>query len=312
MATAAVLGSSNAVSAAIARRLRSDGHQVIEAVASSATPELKASLAAAEVVIHAAEAADTETVLDVAAGIGARHVVVLSSAAVYGAWDDNPVPLTEDAILRPNLGIDAVAERAEIERRSQEWVFDHPGVALTVLRACTVVVPGGADWPSDDLDGIAGLGSGDGARPVQFLHVEDLAGAVSVAVASRVTGVRNVAPAGWITEDEARALSGGRVVALPEPVRRAARRLTVGKTVDRGVAALSSHPWVVASDALRAEGWSPVYDNREALVATRRPTWWQRLSPTKRQELSMAVVGGAAVIAIAAAAFGIRRKRRTR
>jgi nucleoside-diphosphate-sugar epimerase len=238
--------------------------------------------------------------------------VLLSTAAVYGAWDDNPVPLTEDATLRPNLGIAAVAERAEIERRAQEWGFDHPGVTITILRPCTVVVPDGDDWPSGDLDGITGLGSGDGSRPVQFLHVDDLAAAVGVVIEKRAAGVRNVAPAGWITEDEARALSGGRVVALPEPVRRVVRRLTVGKTVDRGVAALSSHPWVVASDALRAEGWNPVYDNREALVATRRPTWWQRLSPTKRQELSMAVVGGAAVVAIAGAALGIRRRKRRR
>lgn len=285
---------------------------MIEAAASSATLDLKASLATAGVVVHAGEASDTTTVLDVAVGIGAEHVVVLSSAAVYGAWDDNPVPLTEDATLRPNLGIMAVAERAEIERRAQEWIFDHPGITLTILRPCTVVVPDGEDWPSGDLDGIAGLGSGDGSRPVQFLHVEDLASAVSVAVGQKLGGLRNVAPAGWITEDEARALSGGRVVALPEPVRRAARRLTLGKTVDRGVAALSSHPWVVASDKLRADGWAPVYDNREALVATRRPTWWQRLSPTKRQEFSMAVVGGVAVVAIAATVFGIRRRRNKR
>jgi hypothetical protein len=100
------------------------------------------------------------------------------------------------------------------------------------------------------------------------------------------------------------------VLALPEPVRRAVRRLRLGKTVNRGPDALAAHPWVVASDALRADGWAPVYDNREALVATRRPTWLQRLSPTKRQELSMAVVGGAAVIAIAAAAIGLRRRAR--
>jgi nucleoside-diphosphate-sugar epimerase len=292
--------------------LRTLGHDVIEAPSTAASLDLKASLAGATVLVHAGDAADTSTVLDVAAGVAADHVVLLSTAAVYGAWDDNPVPLTEDATLRPNLGIAAVAERAEIERRAQEWGFDHPGVTITILRPCTVVVPDGDDWPSGDLDGITGLGSGDGSRPVQFLHVDDLAAAVGVVIEKRAAGVRNVAPAGWITEDEARALSGGRVVALPEPVRRVVRRLTVGKTVDRGVAALSSHPWVVASDALRAEGWNPVYDNREALVATRRPTWWQRLSPTKRQELSMAVVGGAAVVAIAGAALGIRRRKRRR
>ncbi|MEY2469998.1 MAG: hypothetical protein QOF21_2696 [Actinomycetota bacterium] len=309
MATTAVLGAGTTVGAAIARRLRLDGHEVIQAAETDSTTELKAALAGATAVVHAASPAATEAVLDAAAGIGADQVVLLSTAAVYGAWPDNPTPLTEDAILRPNPGIDEVSERAELERRGLEWSTDHPACAVTVLRACTVVVSGGDDWPSADLGGVAGIGSGDGNRPVQFLHVEDLAGAVATVLDNKVVGVRNVAPAGWISEDEARALSGGRVVALPEPVRRLARRLRVGKSTDRGVAALSSHPWVVASDALRAEGWSPVYDNREALVATRRPTWWQRLSPTKRQELSMVGIGGVSLVAIAAAVLGIRRRR---
>ena len=34
----------------------------------------------------------------------AGHLVLVSSAMVYGAWPNNPVPLTEDAILRPDVG----------------------------------------------------------------------------------------------------------------------------------------------------------------------------------------------------------------
>jgi nucleoside-diphosphate-sugar epimerase len=34
---------------------------------------------------------------------GARHIVLVSSALVYGAYANNPVPLTEDAILRPDV-----------------------------------------------------------------------------------------------------------------------------------------------------------------------------------------------------------------
>ncbi len=310
MATTAVLGPNTSVGAAIVRKLRLDGHEVIEASPSGSTIELKAALAGATAVVHAAEPRDTEAILDAAAGIGADHVVLLSSAAVYGAWADNPIPLTEDATLRPNPATDEVAARAEVERRSHEWAADHPACRVTILRPCAVVVPGEQDWPAADLEGIAGLGSGDGSRPVQFLHVEDLAGAVAVVLDNEISGVRNVAPAGWINEDEARALSGGRVVALPEPVRRAVRRVRFGKTVNRGIGALASHPWVVASDTLRSEGWAPVFDNREALVATRRPTWWQRLSPTKRQELSMAVVGGTAVAGIVGAVIGVRRRSR--
>jgi len=33
----------------------------------------------------------------------ASHVVLVSSAMVYGAYANNPVPLTEDAILRPDV-----------------------------------------------------------------------------------------------------------------------------------------------------------------------------------------------------------------
>jgi hypothetical protein len=310
MATTAVLGSHTSVGAAIARRLRNTGHAVIDANATGSSTELKATLAGSSAVVHAADPSATDEVLEAAAGIGADHVVLLSTAGVYGAWGDNPVPLTEDSIMRPNPGIEEVAARAEIERRAHEWAADHPGCTVTILRPCTVVVPGGDDWPSADLDGVSGLGSGDGSRPVQFLHVEDLAGAVALVLDRGIAGVRNVAPAGWITEDEARALSGSRVVALPEPVRSAARRLRLGKTVDRGAAALTQHPWVIASDTLRSEGWAPVYDNREALVATRRPTWFQRLSPTKRQELSMVAIGGVAATGIAGAAIAIARRMR--
>ena len=213
MATTAVLGANTSVGAAIARKLRLDGHTVIEANPTGSAIDLKEIVAGATNVVHAADASATDEVLEAASGIGADHVVLLSTAAVYGAWADNPVPLTEDAIMRPNPGIEEVFARAEIERRAHEWAGDHPGCSITILRPCTVVVPGEDDWPSPDFDGVSGLGSGDGSRPVQFLHVEDLAAAVAVALDRDLTGVRNVAPAGWITEDEARALSGGRVVA---------------------------------------------------------------------------------------------------
>jgi hypothetical protein len=84
----------------------------------------------------------------------------------------------------------------------------------------------------------------------------------------------------------------------------------LGKTVDRGAAALTQHPWVVASDTLRAEGWTPIYDNREALVATRRPTWFQRLSPTRRQELSIVAIGGVVVAGATAAGVALTRRLR--
>ena len=110
------------------------------------THDLKDVFDGAEVVLHLAQSeprtptgptTDVEVarrVLDAAGDAGVGHVVVLSSATVYGAWSNNPVPLTEDAPLRPNPGFTFAVERAEIERLTAEWRDAHPGSTATVLR----------------------------------------------------------------------------------------------------------------------------------------------------------------------------------
>jgi len=308
MSTAAVIGASSPVGGAISRRLTSVGHEVVLVGDDVARHEQKRLLEGATVVVHAGDPSRTADVLDASSAVSADHVVILSTAAVYGAWPDNPVPLTEDAVLRPNPGVDAVAARAETERVAAEWRGEHPATLLTVLRPCPVVIAGGEDWPAPGLEGVAGMGSGDDTRAVQFLHVDDLASAVVAVIEAKLDGAVNVAPNGWITEGEARALSGGRVVPLPEPVRSVARRIGIGRRRD-ATAALQKHAWVVANDRLCTTGWEPVYSHAEALVATRRPTWWQRLSPTKRQELSLAVAGGGALAVVGGLAFAVLRRR---
>ena len=46
----------------------------------------------------------TPELLEGASRFGATHIVLLSSAMVYGAWPNNPIPLTEDTVLRPDSG----------------------------------------------------------------------------------------------------------------------------------------------------------------------------------------------------------------
>ncbi len=56
----------------------------------------------------------TRRVLEAAASAGVSKVVLVSSAAVYGAWPNNPIPLTEDAPLRPNPGFPLGVHKAEL------------------------------------------------------------------------------------------------------------------------------------------------------------------------------------------------------
>jgi nucleoside-diphosphate-sugar epimerase len=212
--------------------------------------------------------------------------------------------LSEAAPLRPNPGAAFAVEAAEGERLVVEWRGDHPDVRVTILRPTATVAPGELDGLTPLLGGFAGLGVRGASRPVQAVHVDDVAAAVALAVDRTLEGTFNVAPDGWIPDATARAVAGGGL-RVSVPARWAARL----QQLPAAVVAYATHPWVVANDRLRAEGWVPTHTNEEALVATSAASW-RDISPRRRQELAL----GASAVALAGIAAGavalIRRRSR--
>jgi len=90
----------------------------------------------------------------------------------------------------------------------------------------------------------------DAIPPVQYLHGDDLADAVVLAVTAGLDGAFNVAPDGWMSEDEAQALTAG-----PLRVRLPRRLRVLRPDVPSELLPYLVHPWVVANDRLRAAGW---------------------------------------------------------
>ncbi len=257
-----------------------------------------------------------DRVLAAAAKAGVETFVHLSSATVYGAWADNKIPLTEDERIRPNPEFSFAVSKAEAERTVAEWADQHPAVAVAVLRPAVTV--GIGDRPLYQALGVTrSPGSGDGGRPVQYLHIDDLASAVMLVWERRLTGVFNVAPDAGIPEEQARALAGGVArVALPERLAVAASGLgwrLWRKGVPAEARAYAAHPWVVSPDRLKAAGWVPGYTSEEALVATDERVHWDDLPPGRRQNYNLLIAAGA--LAAGSAAIGgavemIRRHRR--
>lgn len=240
--------------------------------------------------------------LDEAASAGVAQVVLVSTATVYGAWPANPTPLTEEAPLRPNPGFVPAQRAAELERRVGEWA-EATGGRVAVLRSAPVVVEGAEPPMTRALrEGWFGHAGADEPR-TQFVHVDDLAAAVILAVERQLDGPFNVAADHWIGADEVRALTGGR---------RGALRLGRGgrSRLVPGLLPYTRHPWVVATDRLAGEGWTAAMSNEEALVATHDGTPWSRLGPGRRQQLLLggllALVGSA--VAVGAAMVGRRRQ----
>jgi nucleoside-diphosphate-sugar epimerase len=263
--------------------------------------------------------ADLRKVLDGASKAGVTRLVHLSSAVVYGASADNPVPLPDDAPVRPDPRFGWAVELAEAERLVAEWHDDNPGASVAVLRPCLVVAEDDDGFLARALGGVAGPRSAGEERPVQFVHVDDLADAVALCALAEepVDTVLNVAPEGWVDDSEVAALAGA---ALPRPpiparlvgpARRLAWRLGIG-SVPPGAEAYASNPWVIAADRIRELGWAPEHNNAEALVATTTASPLASLSPRRRQELLLAIVAVLGVSSIAGVVLLVRRALRRR
>ena len=196
-----------------------------------------------------------ERVLEAAKTAQVDHVLVASSSMVYGAWPDNPVPLTESAVVRPNPEFRFGVVRGEIEALGEAWA-NETGGALTVVRPATTLARGRENGLALLLRNSAALRNRDGDAPAQFLHAEDFASAVELLVVGRHPGVYNVAPDGWLRVAEVAALRGLPETPLRVPVAvitavsDARRRL--GAATHPGLTPYLQHSWVIANDKLKA------------------------------------------------------------
>jgi UDP-glucose 4-epimerase len=287
--------------------------------------ELKPVLEGADVLVHLATVVDpildeshmarvnvegTRRVLDAAAAVGVRKVIRVSSATVYGAWPNNPVPLTEDATLRPNPGFAPAVHAAEAERLLAEWREEHPAVTVTTLRSAPVLGRGAERLPSRLLLGRPPLRVRGASPPVQAVHVDDLVSALLLAVSNDLPGTYNVAADSWLNAEDARALLPRSLLpAMPaELLERVLRRLWASGLGDvpPTVVPYLVHPWVVANDGLKAVGWSPQHSNEEAIV--------EGLDSLPQPPNTLRYVAATAIAVTLGVAAGllVRRRRRQR
>ncbi|MDG2261581.1 MAG: NAD-dependent epimerase/dehydratase family protein [Actinomycetota bacterium] len=286
--------------------------------------QLTASAAEAEVVVHLAwtdppehgadpNRAVLDSVLHATAAAGVEHFVLVSSATVYGAWANAVVPVPEVTALRPNPTFTYATVKAEHERVVGLWRKDE-GVGVTVLRPTAAVAEQTMSWLGNAIMNAAAIRADVADPPTQFLHVDDLASAVVTAVEQRLDGPYNVAPDGWLSGRELRALLGPRPrLRLPVPVaervqawlsRRQRRPPPVG------LLPYTMYPWVVANDRLRKAGWVPTTSNAEAFVEADQAPPWVALNAKQRQYASLGIVGAVVFGVVGLVGFAIRRRSR--
>ena len=257
----------------------------------------------------------SQNVFKSAGRAGVPSVVYTSSAVVYGAHPDNPVPLTEEAPLRANLDFSYAAHKLEVEYVLREFESEHPETHVVVLRPAIVFGPRADNAWSHALEQPVLFGVAGYAPPLQLVHEDDVARALQWAVTTEARGAFNLAAEGWLDAAEALDVAGRRARFLPEPLAfaLAARLWRLGLSeVPAGYLHYVMHPWVVSTDKLVAAGFrcsrSQVETLRATVEATRHHVRIGRRRVRRGHLLKGAVAGvGLAGAAGAALAFRARR-----
>jgi nucleoside-diphosphate-sugar epimerase len=250
-----------------------------------------------------------------AGNAGVAKIVYTSSAVVYGAHSDNPVPLTEDAPLRANLDFSYAAHKLEVEYVVREFRDEFPDVTFTVLRPA-IVFGGHADTAWSHLLEIPLFIGVKGHSPsFQFLHEEDVAAALLFAVGNDLNGAFNLAPSDWMAGEAILAAAGRRRFDLPE----AAAFSAVERLWDLGLSDAPAgmmhyvmHPWLVSPDKLAAAGFICSHTTTEALDDLLEQIAGYTRIGTKRVSTGGMIRGAAAGASVLGAALVWRAARRRR
>jgi UDP-glucose 4-epimerase len=228
-----------------------------------------------EAAMYDVDVGGTQNVLEAAAAAGVQQMLVTSSTTAYGAFPDNPVPLTEDDPVRGAPDFSYARDKAESDRLCQLWALQHPQRVMTIVRPCIVFGPEVDNyivrlWLKNPFR--ADFGTPD--IPLQFVHVDDLAEALILLLEGAHAGIYNVAGDGYLSVVEASDLLGLKGRRVPYHLYKKFVALLWKARVSEAPAGnleFAVHPWVASNQKLKeTTGWQPRFTSRETFELTMR------------------------------------------
>jgi UDP-glucose 4-epimerase len=217
----------------------------------------------------------THNVLEAAAEAGIGQVLVTTSAVAYGAFPDNPDPITEDHPVRGVARFSYARDKTESDRIVQLWALQHPDVITTIVRPCIVFGPNVDNylvrlWTKQPF--AVDAGNLDGA--IQFVHEDDVVDAISRLLLGRHAGQFNLSPDGLMTLRECAEVLDTPIRKMPERVYRGIARVlwrVRASEAPPGQIDFAMYPWIVSNEKLKQTlDWTPKHTSRETFDITMR------------------------------------------
>ncbi len=166
---------------------------------------------------HASNVGGTRMLLDHCLRQDVGRLVVLSSGYVYGAFPENPYQLDEDAPLSASRTYPEIRDLVEVDALVSGTIWRRPELRTSLVRPVNVLGPKVASTVREYLTQ-ARVPTVLGFDPMlQFIHENDLAAAVVLAVDHSLQGIFNVVGPGEVPVHTAIKEAGGRAWPIPDP-----------------------------------------------------------------------------------------------
>jgi len=158
--------------------------------------------------MHAVNLAGTRNVLEAALQCRAEQILATSSTSAYGARPDNPPRLREEMLLRASDRFQYAKDKREMDLLLQDFAQRHPQIAVGIFRPCIVLGPNVDNFISKGLTQAINIVVAGENPELQFVHEDDVARAVVLALEHKARGIFNIVGEGTIRLEEAWQLKG--------------------------------------------------------------------------------------------------------
>ncbi len=158
----------------------------------------------------------TNKILDLCLKNKIHKLLVLSTYHVYGALNDNPVFIAEEAPLRASIKYPELRDVVEMDQICTNWMWKNQNhIETLVLRPCSIIGPQMANTMTRYLKAPYAPVPVDFNPSFQFIHEEDMAHVLIEALEKLPLGVFNVASDETISLREAKIRVGQPAIPTP-------------------------------------------------------------------------------------------------
>lgn len=216
--------------------------------------------------VHAINVGGSQNLFDAALREGVPKILLASSVAAYGAFPDNPVPLSEEHPIRlmaPAFYYNAC--KFQVERQLDVLEAAHPEIVVTRFRPCTIL----GRYHSHTMSRRVFVTPCPDV-PMQFVWVDDMVSALMLGLMEDAPGAFNIAGDHPLTWREVARLAGKAHVTVPYHavlwLAELTSRLGVQRRLPPGWLRMARYPVVMnCAKAKRVLGWRPRHDTGGAV-----------------------------------------------